>query len=284
MEPIEITVKDDRPHTMQVKKGGFETATRTFTYRKGKGEPIRVSMKRKPQPNLPPDPAKPPPPAGVVAENKGFTSLFNGKDLKGWVVDSGDENAWKVENEDLIVHGSEEGGQLDQSYLLTERNFKDFRLRFQFQWSNNTGLSGIALRAVPHETRRTAIPDLPVELDGPFHLWVALGKHREKEETGSVVWSSKTDIQPWLIPDQLAEIKPIGEWNDMEVEMRGQSLRIAVNGRDIQNVKLNKHTPLLKYPAPGVSRFSGRIGFLKRVGEVRFRKIEIKELSEVAAK
>ncbi len=41
---------------------------------------------------------------------------------------------------------------------------------------------------------------------------------------------------------------------------------------------LNKIAPPTQ-PAIGLSRYSGRIGFLKRAGEVRFRNIEIKELS-----
>ena len=56
-----------------------------------------------------------------------------------------------------------------------------------------------------------------------------------------------------------------------------QSLRVSVNGRNVQNVMLDK-TPPAKHPAIGLSRYLGRVGFLKRKGEVRFRNIEIKEL------
>jgi hypothetical protein len=64
----------------------------------------------------------------------------------------------------------------------------------------------------------------------------------------------------------------------MEIQMRDQSLRFSVNGCEIQNVTLNQHAPLLKNPARGLGRFSGRVGLLKRTGEVRFRNIEIQEL------
>jgi serine/threonine protein kinase len=46
MEPIEISVKDEREYTLLVKKGGFEAETRKFTYRTGKGQPIRVRLKK----------------------------------------------------------------------------------------------------------------------------------------------------------------------------------------------------------------------------------------------
>ncbi len=64
----------------------------------------------------------------------------------------------------------------------------------------------------------------------------------------------------------------------MEIETRGLSLRIAVNGRDVLDVMLNKTRPA-RFPVPGLKRYSGRIGIMKAVGEVRFRKIEIKERS-----
>jgi hypothetical protein len=97
--------------------------------------------------------------------------------------------------------------------------------------------------------------------------------------TGSLWWSVNTaEPAAWrLPPDNMAAHKKVGEWNDMGIEMQGQSLRVAVNGRDVQKVMLNK-TKTSTNPMPGLSRFSGRIGLLKRAAEVRYRKIEIKEL------
>ena len=47
-----------------------------------------------------------------VAEWTGWASLFNGKDLTGWVVDGGDQEAWQVKSGELvvIVHEKEFGG------------------------------------------------------------------------------------------------------------------------------------------------------------------------------
>ena len=166
--------------------------------------------------------------------------------------------------------------------LLVDRaGIRGLFLRFQFRPSSDTAVSGIALRAVPHETNRNANPD---DKGGfPFHLTAWIGKYpacsnREGEATGTLWWSPDSRAQPPLDPDHLAEVKPIGDWNDMEIEMRGLHLRIAVNGSLVQDVKLNQTRPE-KFPAPGLNRYSGRIGFLKRTGEVRFRKIEIRELT-----
>jgi serine/threonine protein kinase len=217
-------------------------------------------------------------------EGDGYVTLFNGKDLTGWVVDSGDEHAWQVKNGELAAIGSEEDGtalRLKQGYLLTEREYSDFVLRFQFQQAaTKYAASGVALRAVPHETARTSNPDVAAESDFPYHLTVVVGQFNplnpNQAVCGSLWWTMDRPVL--LAPDNLPALKQVGEWNEMEVEMRGQSLRIAVNGRDVQNVMLNKTRPQT-HPAVGLSRFSGRIGFLKRVGEVRYRKIEIKELA-----
>jgi hypothetical protein len=214
----------------------------------------------------------------IPARRDGFVPIFNGKDLTGWVVDSGDKNAWEVKNGELVAHGPEKVDYLNQGYLLTDRDYTDFRLRLQFQRREETAESGIALRAVPHETAHDSEPARPKQLDFPFHLTVYLGKFRGTDMSGGLWWSPNINVQPALIPDQLAQVKPLGEWNDMEIEMRGQSLRIAVNGRDVQNVMLNKTRPE-KLPAVGLNRFSGRLGILKRTREVRFRNIAIEELS-----
>lgn len=63
----------------------------------------------------------------------------------------------------------------------------------------------------------------------------------------------------------------------MEIELKGQRLRVVVNGTEVQGVALNDATAAK--PVRGLSRFSGRIGFLKRFGEVRYRNVEVKELA-----
>jgi hypothetical protein len=166
---------------------------------------------------------------------------------------------------------------MNQGYLLSEREYADFVLRFQFQQpASKYAWGGVALRAWPHETARKTNPAR--NPDFPYHLTVLVGQVDPQIApfvTGSLWWA--IGGPPALAPDHFTPLEEVGGWNDMEVEMRGQSLRIAVNGREVLNVMLNKTRPQTP-PAPGLSRFSGRIGFLKRVGEVRFRKIEIKEL------
>lgn len=228
-----------------------------------------------PEPNQR-NPAKQEQRAGEAKDT--FVQLFNGKDLTGWVVDGGDESNWQLKANELVVQGTEEGHFRSQDYLLTQREYTDFCLRFQFLQTSELANSGIAVRAMPGETQRDSDPRPGDSF--PYHLTIWIGKRPldGSEATGGLWWSPNSADTPPLGPDSQAAVRPVGEWNDMEIEMRGQALRIVVNGREIQNVMLNKTRPE-KFPAKGLSRYQGRIGILKRRGEVHFRKVEIKELS-----
>jgi predicted Ser/Thr protein kinase len=59
----------------------------------------------------------------------GFRRLFNGKDLTGWVVDGGDSKVWRAEDGELVAKAAK---YPDTCWLLTERSYSDFVLRFEF--------------------------------------------------------------------------------------------------------------------------------------------------------
>ena len=58
---------------------------------------------------------------------KGFTRIFNGKDLTGWTK-IGAEN-WTVE--DGVIHG--QGVTKQYGYLMTEKDYKDFWLSLRYK-------------------------------------------------------------------------------------------------------------------------------------------------------
>jgi hypothetical protein len=109
-----------------------------------------------------------------------------------------------------------------------------------------------------------------------------LGADRRLEETGTFEWSESLKAEAWLPLDRPSNLKPAGSWNEMEIELRGQALRIRINGRDV----LEKDLAELARRAsalPGLRRISGRIGFQAHTGTVRFRKIRIEEWTPTLA-
>jgi tRNA A-37 threonylcarbamoyl transferase component Bud32 len=198
---------------------------------------------------------------------------FNGKDLDGWVMDGGAPGAWRVENGEIV--GKSNGEPNSFSYLLTEKSYSDFRLRFEFRLDAGAN-SGVALRAIPGADRHPdwpAVPE-PVEvqiLDDGFYR---KPDGRYPNPTGSLYWASG---KPSLDPDRRADLKLVGHWNEMVIESRGALLQVWVNGHKVQHLDLDT---LARSPGakPGLKRASGRIGFQQHTGEVRFRNIEINEL------
>ena len=85
--------------------------------------------------------------AGVAQKaEEGFTSIFNGKDLTGWVYGSrrGAENksgrGYQVEN-GVLYSTKEDGGN-----LYTEKEYANFVFRFDFKLEDGSN-NGVGIRA-----------------------------------------------------------------------------------------------------------------------------------------
>jgi len=81
------------------------------------------------------------PAASTDAE--GFISLFNGKDLNGWL--TGPDNSWIVQDKVLTVKREMDGKEHNSDYLWTRDTYGDFVLDLEFKVVEGTN-SGIFLR------------------------------------------------------------------------------------------------------------------------------------------
>jgi len=77
--------------------------------------------------------------------------------------------------------------------------------------------------------------------------------------------------------DHRAELKPIGEWNKMEVRVRWPVLRVTVNDKLTVVTSLDAENLPSLLGGQTLPR-SGRIGLLNWLGTVRYRNIELQEL------
>jgi hypothetical protein len=221
------------------------------------------------------DPAAPAtrPPGGerVVARDNRFVPLFNGKDLSGWFVEGGDPKSWTVADGEIIAWGQD---WKTRNYLLSERVYADFRLRLEFNLSKGSD-GGVGLRALRGEK-------VPFTNGQPIddHPGFALAESPSPLETGMTYWVLNTMS---VAPSQSAEVKPAGSWNQLELEVRGRSLRAWVNDKEVVNATLAANSLLADGSLPGLTRTRGRIGLHKRTGTVPFRNVEIQELPGEAA-
>jgi Domain of Unknown Function (DUF1080)/Lectin C-type domain len=202
----------------------------------------------------------------AVAAEGGWISLFNGKDLTGWEIDSGPKDSWQVTDRQLVVRGP--GNYRKSGFILTERDYAEFILRFEFRPSPGTN-SGVAFWAQPRETFQGL----------PHHPQIELFDADTPDiKNGSFIWSTSIGVRDILPPYRTAALKAEGLWNTMVVDVQGGLLRVEINSEELFRSDLEK---LAKLPGahPDLFRRSGRIGIQSHTGTVRFRRIEIKELS-----
>jgi serine/threonine protein kinase len=200
-------------------------------------------------------------------------SLFDGRSLDGWMVDGGDQAEWWVEDGAIVTIGTRDGAR---TWLLSENEYRDFRISFHYRLGAG-GNSGFALRAVPGEcpVLRGSLPT-PV----PYHQQIEISDDSSGRwpllPTGQVNGSGTT-TGPALKPHRPARLLPAGEWNRMEVELRGHKVRVCVNGEEVLSDDLRRLIELGS-PYPALHRARGRIGFQQQARTAAFRNIMIEEL------
>lgn len=140
---------------------------------------------------------------------EGFVPLFNGSDLSGW---DGDPRLWSVAGGSIV--GSTDGRPLSaNSFLVSERKFGDFVLRFEVKLRN--GNSGMQFRS--ERTERWTVRGYQADF-ASGKGWGNL--HGEGLPRGLI-------LDGWQ--DRAEHVVGTG-WNRIEVLCEGYRIRISVNG------------------------------------------------------
>lgn len=221
----------------------------------------------------------------------GFTSLFNGRDLSGWIVPEGDNGHWKVVDGVIDYDACSEAPGRDKN-LWTQKEYKDFTLRVDWRLKQTTGLY-----------------DMPVVLPDGSHKRDAEGREIKiptpNADSGIYLrGSSKAQLNIWCWPIGSGEVygyrmdktmppdvragvtpkvradKPVGEWNRFEITLKGERLTVVLNG---QTVIDNARLPGL--PERGRIALQHHGGKNPKTGElspasslIQFRNLAIREL------
>jgi hypothetical protein len=205
-------------------------------------------------------------PAALAADEgppEGFEALFNGKDLTGWQVNQGGKmELWGAEDGILFTKGG--GG----GWLMTEKEYADFDLRLEFKLPEK-GNSGVALRSTMEKDPAFGAGMEIQLLDDEWHR-----KHlpdlKVSQLTGSVY-----GIQG---PSKDA-LKPIGEWNRIQIVAQGKHITVMLNGTKTVDVDLDRDEYKKKATEhPGMLHEKGHLGLQSHDGRVEFRHIYVKAL------
>ena len=197
---------------------------------------------------------------GAADVEPGFVSLFDGKSLSGWKL-LGKTGEGYLVRDGKIVCPPKGGGN-----LLTEKEYADFVLRFEFRLESGSN-NGLAIRA-PMKAQNLAYDGIELQI-------IDNTAARYK------------DIKPWqkhgslyhVFPAKTGHLNPLGDWNQQEVTVQKRRVKVILNGHKILDADLDSVSdPEILEKHPGLHRKSGRVGFLGHNEPIEFRRIRIKEL------
>ncbi|HEX8915012.1 MAG TPA: DUF1080 domain-containing protein [Humisphaera sp.] len=222
-------------------------------------------------------------PAEQAKVEEGFTSLFNGKDLTGWIYGKtkgkdgkeGENKAGKgyqVKDGGIVYCTKGDGGN-----LYTEKEYSNFVLRFEFKLSESAN-NGIGIRAPLIGDSAYVGMEIQVLDNG--------GKmYKKPDGTPSIRPAQYHGSVYGVFPAKDGFQKPVGEWNTEEIMADGDHIKVTLNGTVILDCDLSTVTDEKVLKAhPGLKNKAGHIGFLGHGADVEFRNLRIKELPAAPAK
>jgi hypothetical protein len=187
----------------------------------------------------------------------GAKALFNGKDLSGWEgVGQPAEKCWQVEGGLLLCTGK------PGPWIRSAAEYGDFNLRLDYQVDEG-GNSGVYVR-VPadgnHHRENDTLPPAGFEvqiLDDSDPKYKSLKDYQFSASVYDIA-GAKQHV-----------CKPVGQWNTLEINCRGQHVTTTHNGVVVVDADA-EHYPLLK-----LRQTKGYLGLQNHSTLVKLRNIRI---------
>lgn len=190
----------------------------------------------------------------------GYQALFNGMNLDNWI---GNTTDYQVRDGVIDVDPSRGG----EGNLYTVDTFSNFSLRFEFQLTPGAN-NGIGIHT-------------PLTGDAAY-----VGKEIQVLDNTDTIYDK---LQPYqyhgsvygVIPARQGYLKGIGQWNEEEIRVDGDQVRVTLNGEVITEgnvTEWTEHGTMDHKDHPGLQRHSGHIGFLGHGSPLKFRNVRILRL------
>jgi hypothetical protein len=178
------------------------------------------------------------------APPEGFQSLFNGRDFTGWKVPEGDGGHWKIVD-GVIDYDALSEAKGDKS-LWTEREFGDFTLLVDWRIKETPFVNPHVAYILPDGTYARDVQGQPLRLTLPDSDSGVFLRGAGKYQVNIWCWpigsgemygvrtDAKTapELRAAVTPRTQAD-KPVGEWNRFEITVRGNTVRVALNGKEV---------------------------------------------------
>lgn len=193
-------------------------------------------------------------------ESEGFISLFDGNNLDQWV---GNKTDYIIIDKVLAVRPKQGG----HGNLYTAEEYSDFNFRFEFKLTPGAN-NGLGIHTPLKGDAAYDGKELQI-LDNTAGIYAKLKPYQYH---GSVYG---------IIAAKRGYLKPVGEWNSQEVIVKGDVIKVILNGTIIVDGNMkesSKNGTADHKDHPGLKRSNGHIAFLGHGDELEFRNIRIKEL------
>lgn len=203
-------------------------------------------------------------------------SLFNGKDLSGWKVDvpkadkePGIAPSFIVRDGKLVSLGTPGG------HLVSEKEYSNYKLVVEYRFPGTPGNCGVLVHASTPRFLYGMFPkSIEVQMmhENAGDFWCIgenievpdMEKRRPKKEPSQAFGGGPADARRILNLTDGSE-KPLGEWNTMVIECKGDEVKVTVNGT------------LVNHGSKSTAS-SGKIALQAEGSEVEFRKVELTPL------
>lgn len=192
----------------------------------------------------------------------GFKLLFDGTNLSNF---QGDFVNYRVDDGTIHVKPRGEGF----GNLYTKEQYENFVMRFEFKLTPGAN-NGVGVRA--DMGKDAAYYGMEIQVLDHFNEIYQPGLH-DYQYHGSVYG---------IIPTQNRNcLRPVGEWNEEEIYIKGTHVRVTLNGTVITEGDIKEAVKNGTYDGnehPGLFNKTGYIGFLGHGSELWFRNVRIKRL------
>lgn len=200
------------------------------------------------------------------AGTDGFTPLFNGKDLSGWVNVNTSPETWSARNGEIFCTGSPTG------VLRTEKPYRNFVLELEWMHEKPDGNSGLFIWSDPVTAKGqpfTRAVEVQIMLggesrDGDKLLYTSQGDIFSIH--GAVMTPDRPHPAGWsrCLPSE-NRTKGAGEWNHYRVTALDGTIKLEINGKEVSGAR-------------DVNPREGYICLESEGSPVHFRNLRIKEL------
>lgn len=203
-------------------------------------------------------------------------SLFNGKDLSGWKADvpkadkePGIAPSFIVRDGKLVSLGTPGG------HLVSEKEYSNYKLVVEYRFPGQPGNCGVLVHASTPRFLYGMFPkSIEVQMmhENAGDFWCIgenievpdMEKRRPKKEPSQAFGGGPADARRILNLTDGSE-KPLGEWNTMVIECKGDEVKVTVNGTLVNHGRKSTAS-------------SGKIALQAEGSEVEFRKVELTPL------